>query len=297
MNEFYFERVNLDELPEWQDVLRILENWRESLPYVVVSLKQSIPSFSIVYSDRPLLHIQPIAFQPRRLRDELKPVAVYNPVIGTRLDREIWNGMGQRSRTGLLLHELFRHLELGLGVGAFNDDFDAKLRFLVALMVLGQPGDIDGERIGDLFKDGLEELFGHGSLNGVSIMSIPVIEQAFQIYSARQAWAVIEAVARPLYKESVLTELMRSSEDKRFKRAYLQEFQSLSLYVQDNWQSTNAIDLLMLIEPRADLRSQGIDPDRILPYEGVRSEAKVHELMVDFCRKRPGSCRNVKFGH
>lgn len=140
-----YEYVQVENLAEYEAVIKLLERWRPKANGLVSLLIESLKNLKLSYTSMPLQRIDGLVLvEPLRDGDRVEPVIIFNPVIGARINRTLWNQLGDRSRIAALIHEALRNYQIALHLHTRESDFDAKIQRITNLLVMQNPQEISG---------------------------------------------------------------------------------------------------------------------------------------------------------
>ncbi len=140
-----YEYVQVENLAEYDAVIKLLESWRPKAYGLVSLLLESLKNLKLSYTSMQLQRIDGLVLvEPLRDGDRVEPVIIFNPVIGARINRNLWNQLGDRSRIAALIHEALRNYQIALNLHTREAEFDAKIQRITNLLVMHNPQEISG---------------------------------------------------------------------------------------------------------------------------------------------------------
>ena len=140
-----FERIAIEQLPEYAATLQLLDTWRASAPALVALLEVSLKNLKLSYTELPLQRIDGLVLiAPLKTGESLEPLIVFNEEIGARINKPLWERHGDRSRMGALLHEALRNYQIVQGYHHQEPYFDAKIQKLTNFLIMQDPRDVRG---------------------------------------------------------------------------------------------------------------------------------------------------------
>lgn len=149
-----FERIAIEQLPEYTATLQLLETWRASAPALVFLLEVSLKNLNLSYTELPLQRIDGLVLvAPVRAGESLEPLIVFNEEIGARINKPLWELHGDRSRMGALIHEALRNYQIVQNYHHQEPHFDAKIQKLTNFLIMQDPRDLRGSLNYSLFFD------------------------------------------------------------------------------------------------------------------------------------------------
>lgn len=138
-----FERVRVQDLPEYTVLLNYLEKWRPKAAGLVDLILDSLNYMPLTYTGIPLVRIDGLV-QTKELApgEKLEPLIVFNEVIGARINRDLWYQSGDRSRLAALVHEALRNLQITLQAHYEEPNFDLKVQTMTNYLMMTDPSTI-----------------------------------------------------------------------------------------------------------------------------------------------------------